>query len=40
MKHCLPMIEELLTNRQAVYPGLTGLASFGLTQCARILQAK
>lgn len=40
MKHCLPMIEELLTNRQTGYPGLTGLASFGLTQCARILQAK
>jgi hypothetical protein len=40
MKHCLPMIEELLINRQTLYPGLTGLASFGLTQCARILQAK
>jgi hypothetical protein len=39
-KHCVPMLEELLTNRATNYPGLSGLAMFGLKECSRILQAK
>ena len=39
-KHCLPMIEELVAKRTIDFPGLSGLAVFGLKECARILQAK
>ena len=39
-KHCVPMLDELVINRATEYPGLSGLAMYGLKECSRILQAK